>query len=151
MIEEYLKNRGVGYEVDQHELAYTAQEEAAAEHVSGYEFAKTVIVTDGEEFFMLVLPAPYQADMEKAGALIGREVRLAEEEEIRPLFTDCDLGAEPPFGSVFNLETYADESLGEQDEIVFRAGSHEKVIKIDYEDWEELENPSVGEIRAGTA
>ena len=150
MIEEYLKNRGVGYEVDQHELAYTAQEEAAAEHVSGYEFAKTVIVTDGEEFYMLVLPATFQADLEKASELIGKQVRLAEEEETRPLFTDCELGAEPPFGSVFNLETYVDDSLGEQDEIVFRAGSHEKVIKMDYEDYEEVENPTVAQLRAGT-
>lgn len=150
MIEEYLRNRGVGFEVDQHELAYTAQEEAAAEDVTGYEFAKTVMVTDGEEFYMLVLPAPYQADLEKAAELIGEEVRLADEEETKPLFSDCELGAEPPFGSIFNVETYVDESMGEKGEIVFRAGSHEKVIKMDYEDYIELENPTVGVLRAGT-
>jgi Ala-tRNA(Pro) deacylase len=150
MIEEYLRNRGVGFEVDQHELAYTAQEEAAAEDVTGYEFAKTVMVTDGEEFYMLVLPAPYQADLEKASELIGAEVRLADEDETKPLFSDCELGAEPPFGSIFNVETYVDETMGREGEIVFRAGSHEKVIKMNYEDYIELENPTVGTIRAGT-
>lgn len=150
MIEEYLRNRGVGFEVDQHELAYTAQEEAAAEDVTGYEFAKTVMVTDGEEFYMLVLPAPYQADLEKASELIGAEVRLADEDETKSLFSDCELGAEPPFGSIFNVETYVDETMGREGEIVFRAGSHEKVIKMNYEDYIELENPTVGTIRAGT-
>jgi Ala-tRNA(Pro) deacylase len=150
MIEEYLRNQGVGFEVDQHELAYTAQEEAAAEDVTGYEFAKTVVVTDGEEFYMLVLPAPYQADLERASELIGKDVRLADEEEIKPLFSDCELGAEPPFGSIFQLETYMDETMGDREEIVFRAGSHEKVIKMNFEDYLELEDPTVGRIRAGT-
>jgi Ala-tRNA(Pro) deacylase len=150
MIEEYLRNRDVGFEVDQHELAYTAQEEAAAEDVTGYEFAKTVIVTDGEDCYMLVLPAPYQVDLEKTSSLIGEDVRLADEDESQALFSDCEVGAEPPFGSIFNVETYMDESMRDRDEIVFRGESHEKAIKVAMEDYERLENPTVGVIRAGT-
>jgi len=149
MIEDFLRNRGVGFEVIRHELAYTAQETAAADHVSGYEFAKTVIVTDGNNYYMLVLPATYQADLKKAAALIGKKVRLASEQDLSSVFPDCDLGAEPPFGSIYKMSTFVDESLGQQREIVFRAGSHEKTIKMSYQDYVKVEAPTVGSFAAG--
>ncbi|MFW6045214.1 MAG: aminoacyl-tRNA deacylase [Planctomycetota bacterium] len=150
MIEDFLRNMGIDFEVDHHELAYTAQEEAAAEHVSGYQFAKTVIVTDGGECHLIVIPAPYRVDLDKASSVIGREVRLARESEVRPLITDCDLGAEPPFGSIFQMNTYADFSLQEQEEITFRAGSHEKAIRMNLRDYLDLEDPIIADLRAGT-
>ena len=144
MIEEFLTNKGVEYEVIRHELAYTAQEAAAADHVSGYLFAKTVIVTDGERYFMLVLPAPHDVDMEKAGRMIGSDLRLATEREMGPLFPGCEVGAEPPFGSAFNMPTYVDAALTTHDNIVFRAGTHEKTIKMNCEDYLAVEEPTDG-------
>ena len=149
MIEDYLRNNSVEFEVDHHEAVYTAQEAAAAEDVTGYEFAKTVIVTDGQTYYMLVLPAPYQVDLDKASELIGTEVRLAEEEETKALFSDCDLGAEPPFGSLFNMDTCVDESLGKEEEIAFRGGSHEKTIRMSYADYIDLEEPRLGDFKGG--
>jgi len=149
MVEEFLRNKGVGFEVLRHEVAYSAQETAAAEHVSGHAFAKTVVVTDGQDYHMLVLPASRNVDLKKAGKLIGSKVRLATEEEIKPLFSECELGAEPPFGSIFRLKTFVEESLVLQPDIVFRAGTHEKTIKMAYGDYEELEGPAVGSFAAG--
>ena len=143
MIEEFLRNRGVGFEVIRHERAYTAQETAATEHVSGHIFAKSVVVTDGEKYHMLVLPASRDVDFKKADALIGKKVRLATEDEMKPLFSECELGAEPPFGSVYHLPTYVDESLAERRDIVFRAGTHETSIKMRYKDFLDLEKPTV--------
>ena len=149
MIEEYLKNKGAKFEMVRHELAYTAQETAATEHVTGYEFAKTVIVTDGDNYYMLVLPAPYHVDMKKAKKLIGKKVKLASEKQTGPLFSECEVGAEPPFGSVFDIPTYVDETLCEHDQIVFRAGTHEKTIQMSCEDYCELEQPTVGSFAGG--
>jgi len=144
MIEEYLRNKGVGFEVIRHERAYTAQETAATEHVSGHLFAKTVIVHDGEKFHMLVLPASHAVDFKKAGELVGKKVRLATEDEMTPLFSECELGAEPPFGSLYHMKTLVDNMLAGAEAIVFRAGTHEKTIKMRYADYVTLENPAVG-------
>ncbi len=144
MIEEFLRNKGVGFEVIQHEVTYTAQETAASEHVSGHMFAKTVIVTDGESYYMLVLPASKHVDVKKAGKLIGKKVKLASEEQMKPLFAECEVGAEPPFGSIYSMKSFLDESLESQESIVFRAGSHEKTIKMAYADYAKLEGPTVG-------
>ena len=148
MIEEFLRNKGVKFKVHQHELAYTAQETAAAEHVTGYMFAKTVIVTDGKQHYMLVLPAPYKVDIKKAKAAIGKKVKLAPEGSTEGLFPECEVGAEPPFGSAYHMPTYVDSALAEQENIVFRAGSHEKTIAMRYEDYARVESPEVGAFAA---
>ena len=142
-IAEYLRERGVSFELRRHEEAYTAQEEAAAQHVSGSIFAKTVIVKAGEEFIMLVLPASHHADLEQAGAVLGQTVVLAHEKDLKQLFPDCELGAEPPFGSLYKLRTLVDESLGRHERIALRAGSHTEVILLAYGDYERLEQPQV--------
>jgi len=148
MIESFLRDKGVSFEVVRHERAYTAQEAAATEHVSGYMFAKTVVVTDGENYYMLVLPATYQVDLKKAGKLIGAQVGLASEEEMEPLFEGCEVGAEPPFGSIFNMKTFVDSSLEEQESVVFRAETHQKTIQMSYRDYAGIEKPVVGSFSA---
>lgn len=148
MIEEFLRNEGVKFEEIRHERAYTAQETAATEHVSGYVFAKTVVVTDGENHYLLVLPATYHVDLKKAGKVVGAKVKLAPEEEMGSLFAGCEVGAEPPFGSIFGMKTFVDTSFEGREDIVFRAGSHEKTIKMSYQDYAELEKPVAGSFAA---
>jgi len=145
MIEDFLRSKGVSYDVIVHEQAFTAQETAAVEHVSGHVFAKTVVVTDGEKFHMLVLPASHQVDLKLAGKMIGKKVHLASEEEMEPLFAGCELGAEPPFGSIYKMQSYVDACLSDQERIVFRAGSHERTLRMRYADYVKVESPKVGE------
>jgi Ala-tRNA(Pro) deacylase len=142
-IAEYLEANGVKYELRRHQEAYTAQEEAAAQHVSGSIFAKTVIVKAGGESVMLVLPASHQADLDQAGVLLGQPAVLAQEKEIAALFPDCEVGAEPPFGSLYNLRTLVDESLTHHERIAIRAGTHTEVLVLSYRDYERLEKPQI--------
>jgi Ala-tRNA(Pro) deacylase len=143
-VQDYLKKQGVQYDVVPHAHAFTAQEVAAAEHVTGHKFAKTVVLKAGGESYLFVLPASRYVDLAKAGGLVGKDLTMATEEEMKELFGDCEIGAEPPFGSQYGLPTYVDHSLGKADEIVFRAGRHDQTIKIKYADFERLEKPTVG-------
>jgi Ala-tRNA(Pro) deacylase len=140
-VQELLDEQGVAYEVIPHEHVYTAQEVAAAEHVTGHMFAKTVILKAGDEACMLVLPASRHVDLRQAGEVIGADVRMATEEEMKALFPDCETGAEPPFGSQYGLKTWVDESLQGVGEIVFRAGNHDETVKMAYDDYVGLEQP----------
>jgi Ala-tRNA(Pro) deacylase len=144
-VQQFLDEKGVDYEVIPHEEVYTAQEVAAAEHVTGHKFAKPVIVEGEEEVYMLVLPASRKVDFDEAAALVGEDVQMASEEEMQRLFPDSEIGAESPFGSQYGLKTYVDESLAACDEIVFRGGSHEKTIKMSWADYRQLEEPALGE------
>jgi len=146
-IEEFLKKNKVAFEVREHEPAYTAQEVAAEEHVTGNMMAKAVVVHTKDGFAMCVLPASYKLDMKKvAKAIKSRKVRLADEKELAELFPDVEVGAEPPFGNLYNLQTLVDEHLSAYDEIMFQADSHRRAVKIKYDAYANLVQPTVADI-----
>lgn len=140
---EYLNAEGVDFTIKHHEEFFTAQEEAAAQHVPGQIFAKTVVVKADDDFVMLVLPACCRVDMDSVEQLLGTDVRLATEPELATLFPDCPLGAEPPFGSRYGMRTYVDSQLADQETIAIRACSHSEVILLKYADFARLERPHV--------
>lgn len=141
---EYLDAQKVPYETISHEPSHTAQETAAAAHVSGREMAKTVMVKVDGEMTMLVLPASMQVDFGRLLDATGaQDVELARESEFRDLFPDCDLGSMPPFGNLFDLPTMVAEELTEDEEIAFNAGSATEVIRLAYRDYARLVWPRV--------
>ena len=143
-IGKYLSEQGVAFETFTHPAAYTAQEVAAEEHVSGKLVAKTVLVHDDAGYAMCVLPACCKLDMDKvAGARKSHQLRLANEAELADVFSDVEVGAEPPFGNLYDLPTLVDETLGDQDEIVFQAGTHREAIRMKYDDYVSLAKPQV--------
>ncbi len=145
-METYLREKGVPFQAQHHPRVFTAQEVAAAEHIPGKMLAKVVMVLADDEMNMLTLPAPYQVDLEKArGVLDAEKVRLAEEKEFESSFSDCEVGAMPPFGNLYGLPVYVDESLAEDETIVFRAGTHTDTISLKYEDFERTVDPVVAE------
>ena len=146
-LEDYLRENEVPFQGQHHARAITAQEVAATEHVPGKMFAKTVMVTaDTEQPIMLVLPAPYHVNPEKAAAALGaREVLLAEEERFADIFFDCEVGAMPPFGNLYDVPLYVDKTLAEDETIVFRAGTHTDTMSVSYADFERLVEPTIAE------
>lgn len=143
-LETYLRDEQVPFEVQHHPRAVAAQEVAASEHVPGKMLAKTVMVLADGEMVMLALPASYQVDMEKAGRALGaQDVRLAQEEEFEGSFPDCEVGAMPPFGNLYDVPVYVDEALAEDDTIIFRAGTHTDTMSVTYADFDRLVEPTV--------
>jgi len=141
-LKNYLDSNGVKYVTIIHSTAFTSQEIAASVHIKGKEFAKCVIVKSNGRFFMLVIPADHKVNFEKAkGALNVENLSLATEEEFRQLFPDCETGAMPPFGNLYDVPVYADEKLRANDEISFNAGTHNDVVKMKMSDYVRLVNP----------
>jgi Ala-tRNA(Pro) deacylase len=146
----YLREHGVSFEVQRHPVAYTAQKVAASEHVPGRMFAKVVMVEADGELVMLVLPASAAVDTARAAEVLGgRPVHLAAEREFAPRFHDCEAGAMPPFGNLYDVPVVAERTLGENEQIVFQAGTHATTMSLAYADFERLVRPTVGEIVAG--
>ena len=143
-LKAFLDRENVKYISIVHSTAYTAQEVAASVHVTGKEFAKTVIVELDGEMAMAVLPANRKIVLQDLRELTGSDrVKFASEEAFRKKFPDCDTGAMPPFGNLYGMEVFAAESLAENKEIAFNAGSHTEVIKLAYTDFERLVRPRV--------
>lgn len=143
-LKEYLDTNNIKYMTISHSVAYTAQEIAATSHVPGQELAKTVILNIDDAFAMAVLPASHQVDLNALKKATGASaVRLATETEFMNLFPDCEVGAMPPFGNLYDMPVYADESLSDDDEIAFNACSHKQLIRLSYDDFAYLVKPVV--------
>ena len=148
-LENYLSVNGVQYAEESHRRAYTAQQVAALEHVPGGQFAKVVmLIVDGRPI-MAVVPATRAVHFDRvAKVLAAHEVRLACESEFAPLFPDCEVGAMPPFGNLYCVPVYVDESLAGNNDIVIQAGTHRESIRLRYFDFARLAQPVVAPLSA---
>ncbi len=143
-LKKFLDENGVKYVSISHSCAYTAQEIAASSHVSGKEFAKTVMIMVDGVMAMAVLTASCRIDVIRLSEeLDGAAVILADELAFKDSFSDCELGAMPPFGPLYGMTVYADRMLADDDEIAFNAGSHAEIIRMSYNDFSRLARPQI--------
>lgn len=141
---EFLDENNVRYITIRHSTAFTSQEIAAKAHISGNKLAKTVMIKIDGKMAMAVLPASNDIDFDSLKAIFGtRNVLLATEPEFKNRFPDCEVGAMPPFGNLYGMEVYAAESLTQDKEIAFNAGSHTELIRLSYADYERLVKPRI--------
>ena len=143
-LREFLDANKIKYSLLTHSTAYTAQEIASLTHIRGEELAKTVIVKVDGRMAMAVLPASRQVDLALLrSSARSRNAVLATEVEFRDLFPGCETGAMPPFGNLYGLPVFVDESLSKDKEIAFNAGTHNDLIRLSYADFARLVQPKV--------
>jgi Ala-tRNA(Pro) deacylase len=142
-LRELLDSQGAKYVIIAHSPAYTAQEIAESLHTSGREIAKVVVVRYAGRLALAVLPAQVRVDLQRFSAVLGGPVTLASEDDFASAFPDCELGAMPPFGSLYGLQTYADESLTHDREISFNAGTHTEAVRMAFEEYRRIAAPIV--------
>lgn len=143
-VRTFLDQHHVKYVVISHSKAYTAQGIAAIAHIRGQELAKTVIVKLDGALAMAVLPASYQVDLLALKKVVGvKDAALASEREFKQHFPDCETGAMPPFGNLYGVPVYVDQTLTRDREIAFNAGTHLELIRMEYEDFDRLVEPQV--------
>ena len=141
---DFLDMSRVCYAHTRHSVAFTALEVAFAEHISPHKLAKTVVYSTAQGYGLAVLPADTLINMEILGRYLNDpDIRLTSEREMEELFPDCELGATPPFGNLFDVPVVVDLSVAEQEFIAFNAGTHRDVIHMSYSDFARLVNPAV--------
>ncbi len=139
-----LDEAKVPYEVYNHALAYTAQEIAARQHVSGNDLAKVVMIEADEQLVMGVVRGNDKVNLHVVeDSLNVRHARLASEDEFISRFPECEIGAMPPFGNLFGLKVYVDSALAKDEHIYFNAGNHVQTVCVRYKDFANLVRPQV--------
>jgi len=144
LIKQYLDLKNIPYTHHVHRTAFTAGEVAQEEHVPGTMVAKTIVVKADGQYRMAVLPAAGKIDMHALKDALGvRDLHLATELEFKGIFPDSDVGAMPPFGNLYGMPVYVEQSLTRSTEIVFNAGTHEDTIRMKYADFSRLVQPTI--------
>jgi len=139
-----LKRERMPYVVYRHPPAYTAQETAAVSHTPGRCAVKVVIcIADGQPVQALV-PAHYQVDLERLRLIASVEtIRIAREDEIAALYPDFEVGAAPPFGTMYGHRVFVEQCFVGEPEMVFNAGTHTESLCMHYSDFAEMVRPVV--------
>ena len=146
-IRDYLDSRSIPYETLRHSEAYTAHEIAHSLHISGRKCAKTVVARGDGKPVIVVLPASHRLSFQELKlALKVNHLELLLESELPPLFPDCDLGAVPPFGSLYGIDVWVDRVVASAETVLFCAGTHEDCIRMRYSDFAKLTRPFVGHV-----
>jgi len=141
---KFLDEHHIKFTTISHSVAYTAQGIAALTHTPGEEMAKTVIVKIDDKLAMAVLPASCHVDLAMLrAAAAATTISLAHESEFMDQFPGCETGAMPPFGNLYGLPVFVDASLAKDKEIAFNAGSHRELMRLAYDDFVRLVQPTV--------
>ena len=141
---KFLDDNKVKYVTIRHSIAYTAQQIAESAHIPGNEMAKTVMVRLDDRMAMAVLRAPDKVDLDLLRGVAGAsKAELASEVQFQGLFPSVELGAMPPFGNLYDMPVYVEESLSRDEHIAFNAGSHSELIQLAYSDFARLVEPDV--------
>lgn len=140
----FLTEHKIPFEVSRHEPVYTSEEAARVRGTSLASGAKALVCKADDAFIVVVMPA----DLRLASKQIRkqervRSLRFAKREEVQAL-TGLQPGSIPPFGSLFNLPTWCDERLSNQEVINFNAGDHSISISMKYSDYQSVEKPKRG-------
>jgi len=149
-ISDYLHQNRAHYSVMPHAPAYTAQREAAAAHVPGHAWAKSVVCFADDQPILAVVPAPCAVDLDRLQhAANAHSIRVAAEREFAPLYGECEPGAMPPLGPLWGQRVFVDSRLTRDPEIVFDGGSHREAIRMAYHEFERLAHPTVADFASG--
>ena len=141
-----LTDAGISFGVLRHAPVFTSEEAAAVRGVALSSGAKALVVKAGDEFVMFVVPADRKLDSKKARAALGvKSTRFGSREEVEQL-TGLQPGSIPPFGSLFNLRTYCDPALRDNETINFNAGDHSISVSMKCDDYLSAERPTLAEI-----
>ena len=148
----FLDQNQVPYIHTTHPTTFRALEVAFAEHMSARKVAKVVVFHGDDGYAMAVLPADSVVDMQEMKALLDLpHLRLATEEELAELFPETELGAMPPFGSLFYMPVYVDSTLARQEAIAFNAGTHRDLVHMRFRDFANLVKPTIVSFARRTA
>jgi Ala-tRNA(Pro) deacylase len=138
-LSSYLDQRSTRYEICAHEHSRTSAETAHSAHVLPNQLAKSVILEDEAGCVMAVIPADKVVMVGELARMLGRkELRLADESRIAMLFADCDLGAIPPVGMAWGIETIVDDELEANDVVYMEGGDHERLLRMSHEQFHTL-------------
>ncbi len=134
----YLKEKGVVYEMMEHPHTSTSMETAHAAHLPAHQIAKAVVLKDKAGYVLGVVPANHSLEIEWVNEVLGRSLEMAEEKEFAALFTDCEVGAVPALGEAYGIQVVWDDELIYTSDVYIEAGDHEHLIWLERRDFRKL-------------
>jgi len=134
----YLEDRGIDYQLVEHDHTPTAVASAHASHLPVHQIAKAVVLCDDKGYVISVLPANHSLEIGWVNEELDRKLEMACEDEFKKLFGDCETGAVPALGEAYGLQVIWDDELAYTSDIYIEAGDHTHLIWLERRDFRKL-------------
>lgn len=143
-LKDFLDKNNISYKTILHEPVFTSEEAAKVRGSNLKMGAKALVFIADKKPVMMVLSAEKHIDTKKFKDLYEiSDLRMATPEEVDKI-TGVKIGAIHPFSNLFGIPLYVDNSLSENEEIVFNAGLHTRSIRMKFKDFKNLTSPIMG-------
>ncbi|WP_263078860.1 YbaK/EbsC family protein [Endozoicomonas sp. Mp262] len=130
-VNQFLNDQCIPFDTLQHSTSHSSVQSAIAAQIPLHSVAKAVILKDSlENYLMAVIPASSRVQVKQVSAVTATPLKMASEKEVRHRFSDCESGAIPPFGQVYNMEMIWDNRLSETTDLFMEAGDHQTLIHL---------------------
>ena len=129
-LKDFLDSSGVHYDLVDHPYSVSSMYTATEAHVSGEQLAKGVVLKDDDGYLVAVIPATHHVQLGKLRKQYNRYFSLADERDLRALFSDCSVGAIPPIGAAYGVDVIFDDCLNECGDVYFEAGDHIDLVHV---------------------
>ena len=137
-LKEYLMDHGAHFDVIEHVRTTSSLETSEVAHVPGDRLAKTVLLGDEDRYLLAVIPATHRLEIGKLSDIVKHRLELISESEMASAFSDCEIGAIPPLGEAYGIDTWVDPSLLDQPEVFFESGDHCALIRMSGDEFRAL-------------
>ena len=131
-VQNYLEDAHVPYGVLQHSLSQSSYDTACAAHVPTAQMIKSIVLRDHMDgrYVIALIPASHKLKLRWVNETLGRDLVLAQEQELQELMPDCMTGAVPALGQAYGLDVIWENELQNQRELFFEGGDHEQLVQI---------------------
>lgn len=137
-LREFLDTHHLPYETYRHPHSSSSRETAELSWQSPEKLAKSVLLRDGEHYLLAVLPADQRVHLGELHRQYGHHLGLATEAEVAKVFADCETGAIPPSGLLYDIDTLVEDSLLDQPDVFFEGGDHSHLVHMMQRDFRRL-------------
>ncbi|TKB47451.1 YbaK/EbsC family protein [Thalassotalea mangrovi] len=138
-LESYLHDHHIPFQSVVHPHSSSSISTAISANVPLQNIAKAVVLKDHEGRRLLaVLPASFKISLSALNDELLATYRLAREQEVYKMFSDCEHGAIPALGAAYNMNTVCEQVLDDMEHVYIEAGDHQTLIKIDKAHFQDL-------------
>jgi Ala-tRNA(Pro) deacylase len=141
---DWLNSHSIDFREVHHAPTKTSEESAKARGEKLSTGGKALVLKVDKEFKLFVISASKKLDSHAVKKYFGvKKLRFANKEELLEL-TGLVPGSVPPFGKpLINLELYVDNSILQNENIAFNAGSLTDSIIMDRKEYITISKPTV--------
>ena len=129
-VEDFLERHHLSHELVEHAPTGSSLESARVAHIPPQQIAKGVLLNADGKYLLAVTRADCYLDLDELRRQLQLSVELAPTEDVESVFEDCALGAVPPLGPAYGIESVWDEQLMSEPDLYFEFGDHRHLVHV---------------------